>query len=85
MTSHSYSLKMAAAAAKVRQQLDEAGHRVQRVNREWQEREHLLSLCIQGHALLMDCRKVCCVFVTAWMLVNSHACNFPSVFNDTYF
>lgn len=53
-----YSLQMTAAAAKIRQQLDEVGRRVHRVSQEWEERERLLSLCIQGHALLMDCRKV---------------------------
>ena len=49
---------MSAAAAKIKQQLDEADRRVHRVNQEWKEREHLLSHCIQGHALLMDCKKV---------------------------
>ena len=55
----SSSLKVAVAAEKIKQQLDDAGQRLRRVHQEWEEREHLLSHCIQGHALQIDCKKVC--------------------------
>lgn len=57
-----FSLKVAVAAVKIKQQLDDAGQRVRRVHQEWEEREHLLSHCIQGHALLIDCKKVCSLY-----------------------
>ena len=61
-----YSLKTMAAASKVKQHTEETSRRVRHVSQGWVERERLLSQCVQGNSVQLDCQKV-----RLWTLIST--------------